>query len=313
MRDFTLVTYTELLMNLKNYSYNFYTLSSYINTFQIDNQNRSLSNSDIASNKKSICILRHDVDRLPENALRIAKIENELGIKSSYYFRILPESYDESIISQISNLGHEIGYHYEEMALVYSKLKMQFAKKNIQNVNVDSLIDSAYELFKTNLKKIRSIVPITTICMQGSPLSPYDNKLIWSKYNYRDLGIIGEPYFDLDWGNFRYFTDTGRRWNGEKFNLRDKVDRQKHLLNKNINHLQNEDLKNTSRNDSTNSIIHIQSTFNIINAIQKQIFPKQVMINLHPQRWTDNHYVWYKEYFWQNFKNVIKRIIIKGK
>ena len=45
--------------------------------------------------------LRHDVDRLPQNALQTAKIENELGIKASYYFRAVPESWDEKIIKEI--------------------------------------------------------------------------------------------------------------------------------------------------------------------------------------------------------------------
>ena len=38
---------------------------------------------------------------------------------------------------------------------------------------------------------------------------------IWSKYNYRKLGIIGEPYFDMDFDQFFYLTVTGRRWNGQ--------------------------------------------------------------------------------------------------
>ena len=54
-------------------------------------------------------------------------------------------------------------------------------------------IDLAYELFKVNLAKMREVADIKTICMHGSPLSPYDNKLIWKKYSYKDLGIIGEP------------------------------------------------------------------------------------------------------------------------
>ena len=64
-----------------------------------------------------IVILRHDVDRRPLNALTTAKLENELGIRGTYYFRIVPESFDETIIKQIAELGHEIGYHYEERTL----------------------------------------------------------------------------------------------------------------------------------------------------------------------------------------------------
>ena len=55
-----------------------------------------------------------------------------------------------------------------------------------------------------------------TIRMHGSPLSPFDNKIVWQKYNYRELEIIGDPYFDIDWNEFGYLTDTGRRWDGGK-------------------------------------------------------------------------------------------------
>ncbi|HET56241.1 MAG TPA: hypothetical protein ENN33_13640 [Ignavibacteria bacterium] len=65
-------------------------------------------------------VLRHDVDKLPNNSLQLAQIKNSLGIKGSYYFRVVPESYDLPIMEKIANLGHEIGYHYEDVDLVYS-------------------------------------------------------------------------------------------------------------------------------------------------------------------------------------------------
>lgn len=61
-------------------------------------------------------ILRHDVDRLPGNALKTARLEHELGIPASYYFRAVPESWDEAIIRKIAGLGHEIGYHYKNLS-----------------------------------------------------------------------------------------------------------------------------------------------------------------------------------------------------
>ena len=57
--------------------------------------------------------LRHDVDLYPERSLRVARIEAEEGMQATYYFRMVPESYDEMIIKQIVSLGHRAGYHYE--------------------------------------------------------------------------------------------------------------------------------------------------------------------------------------------------------
>ncbi|MCX6266812.1 MAG: hypothetical protein NTW16_05570 [Bacteroidetes bacterium] len=44
-------------------------------------------------------------------------MEQADGIRGSYYFRVVPESYDETIIREIALLGHEIGYHYEDLTL----------------------------------------------------------------------------------------------------------------------------------------------------------------------------------------------------
>ncbi len=69
----------------------------------------------------------------------------------------------------------------------------------------------AIEDFELNLERFRKIYPVKTICMHGSPLSKYDNKEIWEKYDYRDYGIIAEPYFDIDFDEVFYITDTGRK------------------------------------------------------------------------------------------------------
>lgn len=66
-------------------------------------------------------ILRHDIDFSLQDALRIAKIENELGIKSTYFVLLHSELYNplgivsSKIISKILNLGHKIGLHYDEL------------------------------------------------------------------------------------------------------------------------------------------------------------------------------------------------------
>ena len=104
MKDFSLRKYKQLLKVLQSAGFFF---MSFEQLFQ--------------SQKNRFIVLRHDVDKLPENSLKTAKIEHELGIKGTYYFRIVPESYDEIIIKQIADLGHEIGYHYEDVSLVCSR------------------------------------------------------------------------------------------------------------------------------------------------------------------------------------------------
>jgi len=136
-----------------------------------------------------------------------------------------------------------------------------------------------------NLRKFRQFYPVKTICMHGSPLSKYDNKKIWEKYDYRDYGIIAEPYFDIDFNEVFYLTDTGRSWNNSNASIRDKVD--------------------------SKFNIKIKNTHDLIEKIQNNELPDKIMINVHPQRWNDEFVPWVSELVRQNVKNVIKRILVK--
>ena len=213
MSDFTLPTFQALLSAFLTEGFSFTPLSGFAD----------------GSGKKTV-ILRHDVDRLPGNSLATAQLEHETGIRGSYYFRIVPESYDETIIREIYRLGHEIGYHYEDLALAGGDA------------------DKAYTSFCRNLEKIRKLVPVTTICMHGSPLSRYDS---------RDKAMAASPVTNPDFLGRSYHTTSG-----------------------------------------------------IIGAVEKGGFPNQVMMTIHPQRWTSNIFLWSKEFISQNLKNQVKRFMV---
>jgi hypothetical protein len=219
-------------------------------------------------------ILRHDIDKSPANALKTAQIDNSLGISGTYYFRIVPGVWNEAIMKEIVELGHELGYHYEDLSI--AKGNHEFAIRH----------------FEKQLEKFRNIYAVKTICMHGSPLSHWDNRDLWKHYNYRDYGIIGEPYFDLDFSKVFYLTDTGRRWDGHAYNIRDKA-------------LQ------TSNNESKAWSISFRHTRDIIKAVNEGNFPQQAMITIHPQRWHDVFAPWLRELVWQNVKNVGKRVLVQ--
>jgi hypothetical protein len=160
---------------------------------------RFLTNKSIS--QKTV-ILRHDVDRKKHNALEIAKIENGLGICSSYYFRF-PYTFDADLISKISSMGHEIGYHYEVLA----KARGNYEK--------------AILLFEQELQEFRKICPVKTICAHGSPLSQYDNRDLWKKNPFTRYGINGDAQLTID-SPVSFFTDTGRSWDMQN-NLRDSI------------------------------------------------------------------------------------------
>jgi len=146
-------------------------------------------------------LIRHDVDRLPGHSLKTARIEFELGIKATYYFRTNKAVFIPKIIKEIADMGHEIGYHYE----VLSDTKNDYSK--------------AIKLFEYNLSKFRKICDIKTISMHGRPLSKIDNRDLWKVYNFHDFGILGEAYLSVG-KELNYFSDTGRSWS-TKNTLRD--------------------------------------------------------------------------------------------
>ncbi|NMC59427.1 MAG: hypothetical protein GYA51_08615, partial [Candidatus Methanofastidiosa archaeon] len=132
--DFTLKTYKSLLQVIKDSGYAFQTFEDFIR-----------------NPKDKVVVLRHDVDLLPQNSFRFAMIQNKLGIQGTYYFRIVPESWDEDIIKEIGGLGHEIGYHYENMDTISSKFGVRSSKSD---KNYDEIIDFAYKDFCDNLQKL---------------------------------------------------------------------------------------------------------------------------------------------------------------
>ena len=257
--DFTIDVYRRLLEAYLDAGYEFQTFEDYL-----------------IKPRSKVVILRHDVDLRPKNSLLFAQIQAEYGICGSYYFRDVPESWDEKIIKDVHMLGHEVGYHYETM---------DTASGNYE---------AAYNEFQSVLERLRKIVPVSTICMHGSPKSKFDNRDIWKKYKYQDSDIIGEPYYDVDFDNMFYLTDTGRRWDGWKVSVRDKVPQQEGWNKAGLSFHTTHDIVKAISNGNTKSGAE---------------FPSKVMMTFHPQRWYNIGAHWAKELIMQRTKNVVKRLI----
>jgi hypothetical protein len=308
--DFTFQTYTILLKSLIKADYSFQTVHQSITT-----------------SLPKIVSLRHDIDKLPINSLQFARIQAENGIKGSYYFRIAPESFNQKIIKEISSLGHEIGYHYEDVSIVAerqkTKVKRQKRKGSVSTAYEaksmeEELARIAIESYNENLEKLSNIAPVKTICMHGSPMSRWDSRLLWKYYDYSDLGIDGEPYFDINFDNMLYLTDTGRRWNGQTVSVRDKGlgVRYKGSGDESYKEWKVKPILGSLMNMTTKSIdfqnkYKFRTTSEIIRAAERRELPDKIMMTFHPQRWTDKTVPWVSELVWQNIKNVGKYFFIK--
>ena len=214
-------------------------------------------------------ILRHDVDKRPGNSLRIAQMEAEEGWKAVYYFRAVPCSWDETVIQEIAALGHEVGYHYECLTTCHGDL------------------EAAWADFQKNLVALRKLAPVRSICMHGSPRSPWDSRDLWKHYDYKALGIETEPYLDTDFSTTFYLTDTGRRWDGWKASVRDKIPHWQEVWEK------------------QGLVYH--TTRDILRAAADGSLPRQLMLTTHPQRWEPFGLRWMEEFLLQRAKNLVKR------
>jgi hypothetical protein len=233
MRDFTLAAYRDYLQAIK---------SSYQNILRLDEFFHA------KPKPETFCLIRHDVDRKPKKALKMAELEKEMGIRVTYYFRAKSHVFKPEIIKKISSLGHEIGYHYESLS----------------DTNGD--ISLALKDFENNLKRFREIVPIKTISMHGRPFKPFDNLDMWRDPKSHSLlfdkyGILGEVYLDIDYGNIAYINDTGRNWTSSKYNKRDRVHSSVQADLRNGNEL-HEYLKTASHS--------------------------KIIFQVHPERWADS-------------------------
>ncbi len=149
-------------------------------------------------------VIRHDVDRRPLNALAMARAEAAVGVHTTYYFRVVGSAYNKVVMRQVQDLGHEVGYHYEDLALAHG--------------------DSAAALrsFQAHLDDLRQAVDVRTAAMHGSPMSRINNLDLWQHASPSSFGLLGEAFLTVDYHGVHYFTDTGRSWGAGATNLRDR-------------------------------------------------------------------------------------------
>jgi len=242
MRDFSLPVYASVCRLLQEHGYQFVTMSAVVTGAAA-----APPDDRVGAGRRQV-LIRHDVDRRPAAALAMARLERELGAATSYYFRY-PYTFEPALIREIAGLGHEVGYHYE----VVSKTRGDLA--------------AAYRLFEQELRQFREVVPVTSICMHGRPLSPYDNRSLWRQYDYRACGLVGEAYLSLPAG-WAYFSDTGRCWD-DRSNIRDRL----------------------ANNAAAGLELQLSGTGDLCRLITAGRFP-QLYLLFHPERWPAGYFGW---------------------
>ncbi len=174
--EFTYNAYKKLITCIKDKGY---TIASYKNW----------------KDKSTCVILRHDIDNDIEKALELSKVENDLGVKSTFFVLLSSDFYNvfsarsEYLLKEILKNGHEIGLHFDEVR--YPDIKTPEQAR-------DHILEEA---------KLLSIATGTRI----EVVSMHRPSKMMLEANLNIPGMInsyGQEYFK----GFKYISDSRRRW-----------------------------------------------------------------------------------------------------
>jgi len=85
--------------------------------------------SEVTEKTEKFCVLRHDIEFSIDRAYELAKVENELGVTSTYTVQVRNNTYNAlsekniTLIKRIKDLGHHIGLHQNPPLMDLDKLK----------------------------------------------------------------------------------------------------------------------------------------------------------------------------------------------
>lgn len=159
------------------------------------------------NNYERIAILRHDVDNSLIKALELAKFENSLKIKSTYFVLLSTDFYNIAsikslkIIKNIISLGHEIGLHFDEK-------KYNVFKDEEWEDSISYAIQNELEIME-NL--IQTPIKVVSMHRPSKKLLGYDLK----------IGDIINTYSSEFFNGFKYISDSRREWKENVMNIID--------------------------------------------------------------------------------------------
>jgi hypothetical protein len=180
--DYSLKSFRELLEKVKSSNVVLISLDDYVD--------------ELINKEKVNVFFRHDVDISLLRTLKMARIEKEYGIRSTYFFRLHAERYSfedaKPIIKILADDGFKIGLHYETLNVTKGNTK------------------KAIELLEYDLHRLREVVPVHAVAAHGQ--TPHKNRDIWEEVDKATLDISSAYDMKRD----MYLSDAGGK------SLRDK-------------------------------------------------------------------------------------------
>lgn len=182
--NFTYRHYREFVSLARSHGFSFFGLYDYL----------------VHKPKGKLILMRHDVDLSMSHALKMAKIENSLGIKAAYFVRtaktVNPFSKKNSaMLKKIAKLGHEIGLHYDSDVV---------NKKNFTGY----LLKMKKKLESAAGKKIHGTALHRVKMLSGK------KEITELNFMERFLGRLGMDYdaHSKSFESLKYISDSARQW-----------------------------------------------------------------------------------------------------
>jgi len=151
-------------------------------------------------------INRHDVDTDVNTALQMHWIEQDLGVKASYYFRL--STLCVQAMQDIERSGSEASYHFEEIATICKQKGLGTRQE------VEQHMPEIRALFRTNFTYVRTRtgLPMLTVASHGDFVNRHlqvANHELLDDGLRQELGIVVEAYDEALTSLFtERFTDT---------------------------------------------------------------------------------------------------------
>ena len=134
-------------------------------------------------------IIRHDVDRAGIFARKMFEVEKDLGIKSTYYFRM--STIDKPLIDEMVAAGFEVGFHFETIA----NYVIETGANSMEQIDIALM----RERFLRELNQFEQITGVKSksICSHGAAenrMLKTSNNIIFRGFDLSSIGIEFEAY-----------------------------------------------------------------------------------------------------------------------
>jgi len=182
-------TLNDYSSSIKRYLEHGYKVSSFVNY--------------LTAQETKHLILRHDVDFALEPALKMGKIDADLGVTSSFFFRVHAKNYNLfsvqglTTVDLLVNLGHEVALHLEEgIERIGHRDKWS---------NLDGQKETFEKLLGVNIKGFAAHEPVRFGGFQTSN----EAKVRWNlQYHAYEANYTNE---------MKYLSDSSGRWRERPF------------------------------------------------------------------------------------------------